>query len=207
MRRAVVGSSTILLAILLSASPSLAATSVAGPPEGGSVAPASAAPPTLTIAAIAAGSDHVCALTTAGGVVCWGDSVFGQLGNGTTTRSSVPVAVSGLMAGVTAIAAGGNHTCALSNRGGVTCWGQNTDGQLGNGTTTQSSVPVAVAGLSAGVTAIVASGRFGCAMTGERRRQVLGRQLRRPDRQRRGEQEPRPGRRHGPHRRHDRPLG
>ena len=162
MRGATVRSLVFLTAILLSAVTVLAA------PAPAAAGPVTAPAPVLTIAAIAAGADHTCALTKGGGVVCWGNSTFRQLGNGTTTPSSVPVAVSGLMAGVTAIAAGGNHTCALSNRGGVTCWGQNTDGQLGNGTTTQSNVPVAVSGLSAGVTAIAASGRFACAMTGER---------------------------------------
>jgi alpha-tubulin suppressor-like RCC1 family protein len=165
MRRAVVGSSTILLAILLSASPSPAVSRVAAPPTvGTSVAPATITPPP-TITAIAAGAWHTCALTAGGGVVCWGGNYFGELGNGSTGFSPVPVAVTGLSAGATAIAAGSHHTCALLRGDGVTCWGQNTYGQLGSGTTTGSGVPVPVQGVPSGVTAIAASGDHTCART------------------------------------------
>ena len=79
--------------------------------------------------------------------------MYGRLGNGTTTDSSVPVAVAAFTDGsatAVSITAGDSHTCALLNTGAVNCWGWNIIGQLGNGTTTNSSVPVAVAAFTDG---------------------------------------------------------
>ena len=117
------------------------------------------------VRAITSGFEHACALTTSGGVLCWGNNRYGQFGNGTTTNSSVPVPVTGLSSGVAAITAGNDHTCALTTAGGVLCWGYNSNGQLGNGTTTASSLPVAVTGLSSGVAAIAAGLYHTCALT------------------------------------------
>ena len=130
-------------------------------------------------------------------MACWGANGYGQLGDGTTTDSAVPVAVTGLppavaiAAGynhtcavhadgagallglerrrpagrrherptarrrspsrrwrdVTTIAGGGFHTCAASADGAVVCWGSNDSGQLGDGTTTDRSMPMPVAGV------------------------------------------------------------
>ena len=117
------------------------------------------------ISAIAAGGAHTCALTTSGGVQCWGDNQYGQLGNDSTINSSLPVPVMGLSSGVSAIAAGLYHTCALTMSGGVLCWGDNEVGELGNESTTNSSVPAAVMGLSSRVTAIAAGFYHTCALT------------------------------------------
>jgi alpha-tubulin suppressor-like RCC1 family protein len=95
---------------------------------------------------ITVGADHTCAVLDTGVVNCWGDNADGQLGNDSTTESLVPVAVDAFIDGSTAvsIAAGDYHTCALLNTGVVNCWGDNADGQLGNNSTADSSVPVGV---------------------------------------------------------------
>jgi alpha-tubulin suppressor-like RCC1 family protein len=113
--------------------------------------------------AVAAGSAHTCILTEDGGVKCWGRNKDGELGNGTTQRSTEPVDVTGLASGVVAIAAGDNHTCAVTAQGGVKCWGANGDGQLGDGTTDAQSVPVDVSALEGPVTAVAAGTSHTCA--------------------------------------------
>jgi alpha-tubulin suppressor-like RCC1 family protein len=101
---------------------------------------------------IAAGIAHTCALTPEGGVQCWGNNDYGQLGDGTNIGSNVRVEVLGIEGGVS-IVAGGNHTCVLESNGSVWCWGENTMGQLGNGTTANSNVPVKVLDGAVDVTA------------------------------------------------------
>ncbi len=107
------------------------------------------------VMALAVGARHTCALTQRGGVKCWGSGEYGQLGDGHTLDSAVPVSVSGLTSRVRSIAAGGGHTCALLDTGRVKCWGWNNVGQLGDGGTENKLVPVDVTDLSS-VTAISA---------------------------------------------------
>jgi hypothetical protein len=118
------------------------------------------------VTAIAAGGFHACALTSDGGVKCWGDNLYGQLGDGSTDDRSTPGDVVGLSNGVTAISLGWSHTCALSESGTVKCWGNNPFGGLGNNATADSPVPVEVAGLAGGVRQIAAGGGHTCALTG-----------------------------------------
>jgi len=118
------------------------------------------------LVSLTSGSNYSCALTSAGGVRCWGANTHGQLGDGTTTTRLVPVGVVGLSTGVQAIAAGGDeHTCALTATGAVKCWGDNRHGELGDGTKTNRLTPVHVRGLSAGVAKITAGSFQTCAVT------------------------------------------
>jgi|GEM_PF-1610345 len=114
---------------------------------------------------LAVGSYHSCALTATAGVKCWGDNSYGQLGDGTTTLRREPVDVIGLNANIAAVSAGTNHTCAITVAGGVKCWGNNTGGDLGDGTAVQRNAPVDVAGLASGVVAISTGGSHTCAVT------------------------------------------
>ena len=101
---------------------------------------------------ITAGDEHTCALTTTGQAYCWGANGYGQLGNNSTTDSRIPVAVQ-MPAGVSfqSIAAGYYHTCALTTTGQAYCWGLNNQGQLGNNSTTNSSIPLAVSSVGVNV--------------------------------------------------------
>jgi alpha-tubulin suppressor-like RCC1 family protein len=101
-----------------------------------------------TVAAVAAGGNHTIALCSDGTIASWGGSYYGQLGNGSTTSSSVPVAVdrTGVLVDktVVAVSAGYLHSVALCSDGTVAAWGGNSDGQLGNNSTINSNIPVAV---------------------------------------------------------------
>jgi len=112
---------------------------------GGGTGPS--AHPTPPFAAVSAGGLHTCGLTAAGVAYCWGYNGFGQLGDGTTTDRSTPVLVAA-PAGVSfaAVSAGLRHTCGLTAAGVAYCWGYNGFGQLGDGTTTDRSTSVRVAG-------------------------------------------------------------
>ena len=105
--------------------------------------------PTLAGAtATATGGAFSCALLALGAARCWGDNTSGQLGNATTTSSVAAVTVA-FPTGIrpTALASGTGHSCAVVATGGVRCWGAGSSGQLGNGSTALSSVPVAVTGI------------------------------------------------------------
>ena len=112
----------------------------------------------ITVTGLGMGDSHTCAPTSAGAVYCWGANYNGQLGNGSTTNSAIPVAVSGGLS-FTAVAADGGHTCGLTSAGAAYCWGDDYYGQLGDGsfTTTPRLTPVAVSG-SLSFSAVAAGG-------------------------------------------------
>ena len=115
-----------------------------------------------TAASITAGTYFECSLMSDGTVQCWGRNNVGQLGDGNTTNSHVPIAVSGLT-GAVAVSAGQSHACALLNTGAVKCWGLGTSGQLGNAKTLNSNVPVTVTGITNAI-AIGTGANHSCAV-------------------------------------------
>jgi murein DD-endopeptidase MepM/ murein hydrolase activator NlpD len=119
---------------------------------------------TSGVTAIATGISHTCALTTGGGIKCWGQSGTGAVGDGTTITRLSPVDVIGLSNGVMSISTGGWHTCALTSSGGIKCWGRNDMGELGDGTIIHRLSPVDVVGLSNGVTYISSGEAHNCAL-------------------------------------------
>jgi alpha-tubulin suppressor-like RCC1 family protein len=103
------------------------------------------------VVAAVVGGFHTCAVLAGGSVRCWGRNQDGQVGNGdSTTDVTAPQAVAGLGA-VSALSSGGYHTCAVMPDRTMRCWGRNTRGQLGDGTSTSSSTPVAVSGITTAV--------------------------------------------------------
>lgn len=112
---------------------------------------------------VAVGFRHTCSLTRDGGVQCWGDNTYGQLGRGTVGGSSYkPQWVSGLRSGVAQIAAGEDHTCVTKTDGSARCWGW---GSVGNGRTADAnSLPVTPTGLGSGVRQMSAGGLVTCAL-------------------------------------------
>ena len=113
------------------------------------------------------------ASATSYGAAAWGENSAGQLGNGTTTSSTTPVAVKEL-AGVTAVSAGGEHGLALLSNGTVMAWGENREGSSGTRDHEQATCPSGVG--PTGVTAISAGGRTQPRAAGKRRRDGMGQQ-------------------------------
>lgn len=117
------------------------------------------------VAAISSGAQHSCALTTAGGVKCWGWNNYGETGDGSgATTSPEPGDVSGFSEGIAAVAVGGYHSCVITSSGAAVCWGQNQAGQRGDGTQVDSVTPVPVSGLSSGVAALTGGTYHTCAI-------------------------------------------
>lgn len=139
------------------------------------------------VTSIATARGSSCAVVD-GGLLCWGDNFNFQLGNGDADTRLLPTPVSGLAPGsgknVTAVAVGSYHTCAVES-GGVLCWGKNSNGLLGDGTSTTRPTPVPVTGLepatgkgvvaiAAGVEHTCAAGVFGLKCWGRNRHPVFG---------------------------------
>ena len=122
---------------------------------------------------LSARQDSTCVVTEAGIVKCWGGNDFGQLGDGSETGTGVgdgtlkfkntPVTVKNL-SGIKQVAMGYNHACAISQTGSVSCWGDNSKGQIGDGTTSFRAQATPVVGLSAKVTQLALTYQSSCAL-------------------------------------------
>ena len=112
-----------------------------------------------TAVALSSGGFHTCAILDNGAVSCWGDGYYGQLGNGGSSAKTTPTLTSTLGTGRTAVAlsSGFYHTCAILDNGAVSCWGYGSDGQLGNGGTSDKTTPTLTSTLGTGRTAVALS--------------------------------------------------
>jgi alpha-tubulin suppressor-like RCC1 family protein len=107
---------------------------------------------------VGAGGGFACAISTIGGVKCWGSQIDDQLGDVYAGVQSTPVEVTGISSGAKSIAVGESFSCVLMDTGAVKCWGQNNYGQLGRGFTSASEAIAAdVVGLTTDIVKISAT--------------------------------------------------
>ncbi|MBI3072531.1 MAG: hypothetical protein HYY84_10490 [Deltaproteobacteria bacterium] len=117
--------------------------------------------------ALAAGELHTCALLANGTATCWGANSDGQLGDGTQTDRWIATNVATLDAGAaTGVWAGRSHTCIRRSDGTASCWGQNSRGQIGDGTTSVKLTPT-LASSVANILLMATGGAFTCAIQGD----------------------------------------
>lgn len=120
--------------------------------------------PQYSAVSIAAGLTHTCAALTDGRVVCWGNGGLGEVGPHAGAKTLVPHEVLPLAQPAVAVCVGDHHSCAIEKDGRMECWGSNTNGQLGHGSTATAKVPVSVAQFAA-ATQCVAGSQHTCALT------------------------------------------
>jgi alpha-tubulin suppressor-like RCC1 family protein len=119
------------------------------------------------VTVVTTGLSHTCAVTNAG-LYCWGSNSLGQLGSDSgdpTVPVTQPVPVP-IVSDAIAVAAGAQHTCAVRGSGEVLCWGQNSTGQLGEGSMSSLPAPEPVTGLVSGKL-VAAGATFSCAETAD----------------------------------------
>lgn len=136
-------------------------TATSGAVSGTATVTVAAPLPLLAFAALGAGYDHTCAVTTAGVLYCWGGNNAGQLGNGGTTRSAYPSPVSGGLLGAS-VGTGFSRSCVLTATGAPWCWGDTslTNIIMGSG----PNVPAQVSGAPVLVT-LTGGGMHACGLT------------------------------------------
>lgn len=112
---------------------------------------------------VSAGGTHTCAIRTTGKLYCWGDDSLGQMGNSSVGRKPYPYPVSATATDWRAVSAGGSHSCAIRTNGYLYCWGDDSRGQLGNGSAGSKTYPYRV-GTGRGWVQISAGGAHTCGM-------------------------------------------
>ncbi|MEM9489605.1 MAG: hypothetical protein AAGC55_10700 [Myxococcota bacterium] len=103
-----------------------------------------------------------CAIADDKSVWCWGENGSGQLGDGTTIARTSPAAIADPTNDASEVSVGGHHSCMRNDRGGLSCWGENSDGQLGDGSNSAHTSPVAIAALGDQVAEVVAGAAQTC---------------------------------------------
>jgi alpha-tubulin suppressor-like RCC1 family protein len=121
------------------------------------------------VIAVAPGMYHTCASLATGAVKCWGYGGDGQVGNNAWGGSNTPVSVYGMTDATASISSGERYTCVVKTTGALWCWGSNSNGQQGNGTTSNSNTPVNISSLGTTVRTVSAGlvGFHTCALTAD----------------------------------------
>jgi alpha-tubulin suppressor-like RCC1 family protein len=118
---------------------------------------------------VSAGRVHTCAIRGSGYLYCWGSDSDGELGNGSTAGSQTwPTRVAGTATTWKSVSAGDAHTCGILGRGYLYCWGDDSDGQLGNGSAGSASSPYRVSGTATSWSNVSAGGAHTCGMLSTR---------------------------------------
>jgi alpha-tubulin suppressor-like RCC1 family protein len=164
IRRTILRSAPLMLAAatLLSACSELPSDPGIRSPGG----PLLTVTPTNAFVQIDGGPTHACAVTSGGQAYCWGRNPFGELGDGSYSNSSVPVAVLQFSLSFSQVTSGLAHTCAIATSSGAPyCWGHNADGRVGDSTAMNiRPTPVAVYG-NHSFTSISAGEAHTCGLT------------------------------------------
>lgn len=117
------------------------------------------------VVTVTSGDFHYCALTTDNQLKCFGENIFGQFGYGEIGADSEIETAVGLLAGISQIDAGAQHTCARASSGALQCWGDNRFGQLAVDVTTERLVPTQVVGLDTGIRSIAVGNYHACSLS------------------------------------------
>ncbi len=123
---------------------------------------------------VSAGAKHTCALTADAELYCWGRGTEGQLGSGDVVDAREPVVVATSGFTPRSLSLGRDHTCVVDSRSGLWCWGENTNGQLGQGDELQRDTPTRVA-LDVDASALSAAGSHTCALSSASEAHCFGR--------------------------------